>query len=173
MKRSNFLRVVLIGAVGFLGFTTVGCVPQNALATLTTTLGTAVANIATLEGNTTLATQLSADTKAASTAILNWKSGAPTTEVIQALGIVEDDLNLIPGTSEYAPLIDIAIATVQTILATIPVPTVAPTPAAPVTAKARRAVYLGHPAPNDAKQFKKEWNAVIAVNPTLGNAVIK
>ena len=150
-------------------FPTIGCSSQATLAALTRTLGTASASIATLEGNPTLAASLTADTAAAVTAITNWKSGTPANDVIQALGIVEADLNLIPGTSQYLPLVDIAIATVQSILALLPAPTVAPT----VTLKAFRTVHLGHPAPKTASQFKAQWAAVIAANPSLSAAAIK
>lgn len=147
---------------------TVGCINQSQIAALTQVLGTSAQNIATLEGNTVLAAQLKADTAAAVTAIDNWKTGTPAATVIEALNIVEADLNLIPGTSQYIPLVDLAIATVQGILALLPQPAV-PVPAV----KAVRTVNLGHPSPKTAKQFKQQWAAIIAANPSLAPAAIQ
>jgi len=177
MKIKNFFKSFSIASVmaalvvSLALLPTVGCISQSQIAALTQTLGNSAQQIAVLEGNPTLAATLLADTNAAVTAINNWKSGTPATEVIQALGIVEADLNLIPGTSQYAPLVDIAIATVQTILTLLPPPST-PVPA-PAALKTMRTVNLGHPAPTTAKQFKAQWNAVVAANPNLAAAAIK
>ena len=42
-----------------------GCNPQSTIAALTQTLGSASASVASIEGNTALAAQLTADTEAA------------------------------------------------------------------------------------------------------------
>jgi hypothetical protein len=176
MKIKNLLKSLSIASItaalvfSLVILPTIGC-SSTTFADLTKTLGAAAVNIATLEGNTALSTQLTADTNAAVTAITNWKSGTPADDVIQALGIVEADLNLIPGTSQYAPLIDIAIATVQTILSMLPASTTAS--AALSTHTHFRAVHLGHPAPANAKQFREQWNSVVAANPNLAAARIK
>jgi hypothetical protein len=176
MKLRNLFRsfsiagVVAVLILSLVGLPLVGC-SSATLAELTQTLGSSAANIATLEGNTTLSAQLTADTTAAVTAITNWKSGTPADEVIQALGIVEADLNLIPGTSQYAPLIDIAIATVQSILSLLPASTSASATLAP--GRNLRSVNLGHPAPKNASQFKAQWNALVATNSNLSAAKIK
>lgn len=88
--------------------------------------------------------------------------------MIQALNIVEDDLNLIPGTSQYAALVDLAIGTVEGILALLP-PTAA-TPSVslvPHTSIVHRHITL-QKSPKTAAEFKKQWNAIAAVNPQLG-----
>jgi hypothetical protein len=147
---------------------------QNTLATLATTLGTSAANIAKLEGNTALATKLTADTAAASSAIANWQTGTPATEVIEALNLVEDDLNLIPGTSDYAPLADFAIATTESILALLPQP--APTPATAASLSAHAVFYPAASMaslPKTSSQYKKQWNAIVAANPKLAAAKLK
>src|SRR5271170_5276536 len=100
----------------------VGCPAQNTIAALTSILGSSAASIASIEGNPTLAAQLQTDTAAAVTAVDNWKSGTPASNVIQALNIVEDDLNLFPVSGPYIPLIDLAIGTVESILALLPAP---------------------------------------------------
>ena len=137
---------------------------QSSVAALVTMLG-----IAALEGNTPLAAMLQADTAAASSAVLNWKSGSPTQNVIQALNLVEADLNLIPGSSKYAPLVVLAIGTVESIMEIIH-----PGSSSPTGINSRKGVthrvYLAHPPKTEA-QFKKEWNA-LAVGQ-LSNAAIK
>lgn len=131
-----------------------GCPTQSTIAALTSILGTSAANIAMLEGNATLAQVLTTDTAAAVTAVKNWKKGTPADEAIQALNIVATDLNLIPGVGPYAPLVDLAIGTVESILALLP----APTAQLKATYTPKRTVTLRGPIPSTAAQFKVEWN---------------
>lgn len=147
-----------------------GCTSQTTLAALTSTLGNAAASVAALEGNTAAATQLTNDTAAAVAAITNWKKGTPAQNVIQALNIVESDLNLIPGTSQYAPLIVLAISTVESIIALLPQPSPANRPAYVLGGGGD--YRLVSPAKN-AKDFKVKWNAIVAENPKLSAAMIK
>jgi hypothetical protein len=160
--------VMLLGTlVGTLPLTACS---QTQIADLTNTLGTSAANIAKLEGNSTLSTKMLADTAAAVAAIDSWKSGSPATEAIEALNLVEDDLNLIPGTSQYAALVDLCIGTVESILALLPqtsTTTTAPTAAAANVA--RRHVALANP-PKTAKQFRQQWDAIVKANPALAAA---
>lgn len=137
-----------------------GC-SSTTIADLVQTLGNSASQIAAIEGNTSLASKLLVDTAAAVTAINNWKSGTPAQMVIEALNIVMDDLSLFPITTPYAPLIDLAIATAEAIIALLPAP------AAPVAAAktARRQVQLGYPAPKNAKDYKKRFNAIVAQHP--------
>lgn len=145
---------------------------QSTIAALTATLGNASAQIAQLEGNTTLAAQITTDTAAAVKAISSWKSGSPAHNAVQALGVVEMDLSLICPTnasgwqascSQYAPLIQLALGTAQTIIMLID-----PT-ASLKTAK----VYMGGSTPTDAKEFKRQWNAIADHIPSLQSATIK
>ncbi len=163
-KLSSLAGVVLI----LLALTATGCPEQNTIASLTDALGNAAANIATLEGNSTLAAKLKTDTAAAVTAVKNWKKGTPAQEAIEALNLVEDDLNLIPGTSQYAPLITLAIGTVESILALLP----PPSGGALSPHAARPHVQLSQPAPKNKSEFKAQWNSVIASHPNLAQAKI-
>ena len=164
------IAVLLVGTIP-----TVGC-SSSTIADLAQTLGNAGAQIASLENNPSLAAKLKADTAAAVSAITSWKSGSPATEAIEALNIVEDDLNLIPGTSTYAPLIDLAIGTVESILALLPT---SATVAAPATLSehtaalkaARPNIVLSNP-PKTKAQFKSPWNAIVAKDYTLQKAKI-
>lgn len=148
------LAVLLILPVVFL----TGCPSQSTLAALTNILGTSAASIVALEGNTGLAAQLKSDTAAAVSAVSGWKTGTPAQNVIQALGIVEDDLNLIPATGPYVPLIDLAIGTVESIIALLPPPTGASPSFA--TAHAKRTITLHGPIPSTASQYKTQWNSL-------------
>ena len=132
-----------------------GCPSQNTIASLVDVLGNASSSIAALQGNTQLAATLKTDTAAASSAVLNWKKGTPTQNVIQALNLVEADLNLIPGTGQYAPLIDLAIGTVESIMEIVQPGSASVQGRVGVTHR----VYLKSP-PKNADQFKKEWNAL-------------
>lgn len=155
MKRFTVLTTgLLLAACMFI----TGCPTQNTTAALVTVLGNAASTIAALEGNTQLAATLKTDTAAASSAVLNWKKGTPTQNVIQALNLVEADLNLIPGTGKYAPLVDLAVGTVESIMEIVQ-----PGSSSPNGVMARpnitHRVYLAKP-PKDAAQFQKEWNAI-------------
>ena len=130
-------------------------------ADLVQTLGNSASQIAALEGNSTLAAKLLTDTGAAVTAIDAWKSGTPSTEVIEVLNIVEDDLQLFPITDQYAPLIDLAIATAEALISLLP-PSVASTT---FSAKQHRHVQLGYVAPKTRKDYVRRYNAIVAQHP--------
>lgn len=162
MNRRDFLTTASAAAVvSTLPLSLTGC-NQNTIAELVQVLGNSASQIAALEGNTSLAAKLLTDTGAAVTAIDNWKTGSPTQMVIEVLNIVEDDLNLFPIAGPYIPLIDLAIATVESIIALLPAPS------APVamSAKPRRHVQLGYAPPKTAKEYKKRYNAIVAQHPT-------
>ena len=151
---------------------TVGCLSQNTIAALVTTLGNASAAIAAMEGNTSLATQLKADTAAASAAVLNWQKGTNAQMVVEALGIVQDDLNLIPFAGPYIPLISLALVTVQEIIVIVTSNAPASTQAHIAKVTQRKVSYVGK-IPKNATQFKKAWNKVVAANPQLAPAAIQ
>lgn len=131
-----------------------GCAGQQTAADLINTLGQATEQLATLEGNTSLAARLPKDVAAASAAVLNWKKGSTTQDITEALNLVEDDLSLFPVAGPYVPLVDLAIGTVEAILAEFP-------SATPATVSAnRRAVHLPYKAPKNKKDFAKRWNAI-------------
>ena len=139
-----------------------GC-SKSTVVELVSVLGSATSNIANLEGNPALAAQLKADTAAAVSAISNWQSGSPATVAIEALNILAADLSLIPGTSAYAPLIDLAIGTIDSILALIP--------SSAVSVHASRSVHLQN-APKTKSQFKVQWDGIVAQHPALSSAAI-
>lgn len=163
-----------LSAMVLLGTLLTGCVAQSTIANLTAILGTSAASIAALEGNPVLAAKLTTDTAAAVSAVQNWKSGTPAQVVIEALNIVEDDLNLIPGTSQYAPLVFLAIGTVESILALLPQTSPSDEGLSTTrTVTAHRSVVLTQPAPKSAKAFKAQWNNIVKANPSLAAAAIK
>ena len=150
-------RIALVTFATLLVIMAAGC-NQNTVAALVTELGSASSSIAALEGNTALAAKLKTDTTAASTAVLNWKKGSATTEVIEALNIVEADLNLFPITDKYAPLVDLAIGTVESIMEIVQ-PGSSSSNGVTALAGVTHRVYLAKP-PKSAEQFKTKWNAM-------------
>lgn len=153
---------------------TAGCTSQTTIAALVSTLGGACASIATIENNPTLAQKIQADSNAASSAVLNWKSGTPAQDVIQAINLVESDLNLICTTipakqcTEYEPLIVLALSTAESIIAILN-----PSAAPKVRALSRipGAGTIGGP-PKNAKEYTQRWNALCAANPKLAKVAI-
>jgi len=149
------LKVLALVTALCISIGTIGCTNQAAISALVTTLGNATAAVATIEGATDLAAKLKVDTAAASAAVLAWKSGTPAQNIVQALDIVEADLNLFPVGGKYEALIVLAIGTAQSIIEIV-------NPGAvPVTAKvsASRQIRLSTP-PKNAAQLKKQWNAI-------------
>ena len=144
------------------------CFSQSQIAALASILGSTAASIAAIEGNPTLATKLTTDTAAAVAAINAWKSGTPDSEVILALNLVEDDLNLFPSTGPYVPLIDLAIGTVESILALLPQSSSAIAPHA-----VHRAVVLPFPAPKTASAYKGQWNVICSSDSRLAALKVK
>jgi hypothetical protein len=128
-----------------------GC--QSNLAALASTLGNAGASIAAIEGNTALATKIQTDTVAAVAAITSWKSGTNAQMALEAIQLVEDDLNLLPINSAYEPLILLALGTAASIIAILN-----PT-AVSAHMPGQRTVTLSNP-PKTAKAFKAQWNAI-------------
>lgn len=160
-------RILALTSVALVAVMLIGCPAQSTIAALTSTLGNAAAGIAALEGNATLAAQLRTDTAAATVDINNWKQGNASQNVVQALNLVVDDLNLIcPSTNAscgmYAPLIILAVATAQSIIQIV----------APGQALKSAKVNTDY-VPTDAAKFKTEWNNIANANPQLRSAAIK
>ncbi len=153
--------VVLAITVTFMA----GCPSQTSIAALVTVLGNAASSIAALEGNTALAATLKTDTAAGASAVANWKSGTPSQNVISALNLVEADLDLFPVTSRYAPLVDLAIGTVESILEIIH-PGASSIDSVHLRPGITHRVSLANP-PKTAAQFTKEWNDLAPAEATI------
>lgn len=170
---SSGTGAAVIVALLFASLVMTGCTGQQTAADLISIVGTATIALETLEGNGAAAQKLQADFNAADTAILNFKSGTPAQEVIEALNLVQDDLNLLPVSTQDQALVDLAIGTIDQILALLPAPAVAPVPAAArPTLSTAAFVTFTHPAvphrhphlaktPKTAKQFRTEWNKLV------------
>jgi hypothetical protein len=164
-----------------LAFTTTGCTSQQTAADMITTVGTAVASLEAIEGNTSAVQQIQTDFSAASSAVANWKTGTATQQVAEALTLVENDLNLLPVSSQDQALIDLAIGTVDQLLVEFPGTTSTTTPTATTVsfhyafyqAKVQhRTVHLAK-VPKSKKDFKAQWNAALRANPKLKAATVK
>jgi hypothetical protein len=146
-----------------LTFSTVGCLTQNETAALINVVGQSVSSIISIEGNPALAATLTTDFTAASTAVANWKQGTPSQDVVQALNLLVKDLDLIPVNAQDKVYITLAIATIQSILAVV-------MPAATghlSVAKAKSANVI------TVKQYKRQFNALVVLNPRFAQARIK
>ena len=183
-------KYTLFACIAVLALVTVvmvGCLTQSTMASLIGVLGNATASIASIEGNTALATQIKTDTAAASAAVLAWKSGTPAQDAIEALNIVEDDLNLIPicaavvndgkvahvsgldgdsaNCAGILALVDLGIGTIESILAMLP----ASTPASVNAGYPRRSVTPVHVTRwgDSSREFKDRWNKIVATDGSL------
>jgi hypothetical protein len=167
--KKKAIAVVLTTVLLFSGV--VGCFSQSTLAALVNVLGSATSTLATIQGDPALAQQIKTDTAAAVAAITNWKKGTPAQMVVEALGIVADDLNLIPYAGPYVPLISLALVTVQEIVTLITANSPTPVAAHKPKVTQRQVVYSGKIPKND-KQFREAWNKIVASDPQLSSAAI-
>lgn len=179
MKYSTLLVIpLLVLAMSANVILETSCSSQQNISELVGVLGNAVAAVAAAENNPTLAAKLKVDTQRASTQILNWKNGSPAQDAIEALNLLQDDLDLIPAASPYIALVDIGIGAIDAILAQLPQGK--PSPASPANSflsaegAAAATEQVGHqhrhpalakPAPKNAKEFKKQWNALVKAHP--------
>lgn len=138
------------------------CWSQQNIAALVSIMTNAASSIASAGNNPTLAQKIKTDGDAAAAAVLNWQNGSPVQEAEQALNILLDDLSLIPGTSQYAPLVAICVSAAEAILALLPQPTQSAKTKARLGASQKAALKS---APKNAKDFKKQWNAIRAQHP--------
>jgi len=185
MKR--VFGVVLMAVLVLMCGMMTACLTNTALSGLVTVLGNATASIAAIEGNTALATKIKTDTEKASAAVLAWKSGTPAQDAIEALNIVEDDLNLIPicaavvndgkvahvsgldgdsaNCAGILALVDLGIGTIESILAMLP----ASTPASVNAGHPRRSVTPVHVTRwgDSSREFKDRWNKIVATDGSL------
>lgn len=171
------MKRILI-SLGLLSVIALAACNQNTIAALVSTLGNSCSTLAQMQGNTQLAATIKADTATAVADIAAWKPGTDGEMAIQALHILENDLHqicaTIPGQTgqdcqKYEPLIQLALGTADSIIAIVQPQR--------VTAKAQKtcptfdlACKEPKGAPTDAKEFKRQWNAIVAANPALAGA---
>lgn len=158
---------------------------QKTAANLITVVGNSVTALVQIEGLSVDAVKLKADFSAASIAVLNWKQGTPAQDVVQALNILDDDLDLIPAlTDAQKALIVLGIGTVDEIITLIDPSAQAPvgTPVAAqvaftwtsyqVTASRRHHRKLARPVWN-ARDFKKQCKELAKQYPELAKPCSK
>lgn len=145
---------------------------QDTVATLTQTLGNAAAQVAALEGNQALSTQITADTDAAVVAITSFVPGTSVAQtVIQLINIVMADLSLVPVIGPYAGLIDLALGTAEALIADFSAKTNTPVVTGE-TASRVRVIHLAN-APKTRSEFVKQWNSIVKADPQLAPALLK
>jgi hypothetical protein len=155
-------RIFTLYAAGFVGFLlapVLGCgvVSKTTVAMLAQTLGNAIGNLAGLLGNTTIAANVTKYTTQLVADINSYVSGAPTQEIILVIADLEDAINLIPVSPEIQGLIELALGTIQGILAFFPTPAVA----AAVQARTKaRQVHLAK-VPKTSATFRTTWNSLV------------
>lgn len=160
------------------GLTGCGKVNQTTLAGLVLTLGNAVSALEVIEGNSELAAIIKNDTSVLANDIQNWIPGTTDQIIIEAIGLVEKDLNLLPINAGDVALIDLALGTLQGILAFFPIQAsaVANSKAVRASAKPIRQVHLDK-VPRKASEFSSQWNATyrkyVGDHPSIAGADIK
>jgi hypothetical protein len=146
-------------------------ISQSTLATWIATLGSAASQIATIEGDATLATQLQTDTAAAAAAVKNFVPGTDSAVVVEALNLVLSDLNLFTNDPTVTTIVDIAILATEGIIALLPQPSTPVTAAVAQPKVVHHTVVVGTPI-TTPKEFKRRWNLAVT-NTKYASAAIK
>lgn len=157
--RRKFALAILFFALVAMG----GC-PKQTLANLTATLGNAVAVLAQVQGNTALAQQLREHTNTAVAIIQNWKEGQSAADAIRALNRIIDDLKLFPAVDRFKPLITFTLGTIANIIDLL-------NRGGTGGEKPHTDVRITKP-PENATEFKHDWDAIRAGSPNMEQAPI-
>jgi hypothetical protein len=163
MNRRKFLQQT-IAATAVLSLYLAGCgkLTTTTAAALAQVLGSATAELATLLGNTALASQIDTATTKLVGLINTWVTGSTTANIIAA---INDLMVLIQSVEPLSPeitgLVTLALGTIQAILALFP-PTTSPSIVAPgVRAANLSSIGITHVARNE-QTFRQQWNMVLA-----------
>jgi hypothetical protein len=168
-RRTKAVSTILCLTICIAVCLTAGC-NQNTIAALVSTLGSSTAAVASFEGHSDLAAKIRTDAEQAKADVLAWKPGTDSEMVVEAIHLLENDLNLvcasIPGQvgqdcNAYQPLIVLALATADSIISIVK-------PTAKAQARASFTV-----APKSAKEYKVQWNSIVDRNPALAGVRIK
>lgn len=116
MTRRVFGRNIAMATVmGYGSMFLSGCGRGTVIAYINA-VNTAVTSILTFIGDDALAQTLSKDVARINAAVAGWTSGSITQEVIEAINIMESDLDLIPLSSTVTMLISIALVALNAVL---------------------------------------------------------
>jgi hypothetical protein len=146
-----------------------GKISQQSLAVLAQTLGTSMASLASLLGSSTIAAKINSITTAVVADIQSWVKGSPTDDIIQLLGDLETQIGLIVSNSVVvAALIELALGTIQGILAAFP------PAAAAVMARTKgvRVVKLAK-VPHVRSEYAAQFNAIVQNDPKFAKLAIQ
>lgn len=158
-------RVALCATVALALTGIAGCPKKDTLARLVATLGNAVAQLATLTGNTQLADRIRHDVALATAALQNWQPGMPAADAIRALNQLIDSLKLFPPNDPFRPLITLALGTAAAIIDFINMHTSTP------GERPHTDIKLTDP-PKNEEEFKKTWDAIRAGSPGMEKAPV-
>jgi hypothetical protein len=154
-------------------FMLAGCTSQTTISELTGVFGEAAAAFAAVEGDNATSKQISTDTALAVAQINAWKPGTPSQNAVQAINLLIADINLIPKLSQqdqaYA---DIVLAAAGSVITFLEANSPSATGAKVYFTLLAPNNYTG-PKINNAKDFKKQWNALVVSHPVHGLYKIK
>jgi|HubBroStandDraft_1064217.scaffolds.fasta_scaffold01182_10 hypothetical protein len=105
----------MASALGVMSMSEIGCGKSTIIGYLNA-VDSAVTGILNYIGDTTLATTIQKDINAVNAAIVGWTSGTITQNVIEAIQVLQSNLDLIPLTAPITALISIALTALSAIL---------------------------------------------------------
>lgn len=143
-------------------FTVTGCPGQNEAAALITIVGQSVASLASIQGiDPATIAKIQADFAAASTAVKNWQAGTPSQDIVAALNILQADINLLPVNATTKIYIELAITTIDSIIAIVSPSAAGTSPSPFITFGSHKTVKTMM----TARQYKNAWNAIVDAHP--------
>lgn len=180
INRRNFAVALLLLPLTII----TGCVPAaTQIAADGKVVGQAMLSIAAIEqvSNPALAANLTAAANGIIAATSNWTTGSTLALVNDAAQVAEVALAAIPQTAAIAPLIPIAIAALDIIIAQAGAPTANVATAvtahmrtAPIINQYRGRAHISHrPFRSIEGDFTATWNSEAKKHPALASAVLK
>lgn len=135
-----------------------GCSEASTVAEINTVLSQAIVIVAQADPSAPWVAQAKTAVTALETAETAWQTGGPVQAVDDALNTIEAVMAVVPVTAVYAPLVDVLVAGIEAILATLPASTkvgAVSKASNPHVGRVRIKHSLFH---SRVSEFKKAWN---------------
>lgn len=177
MNRRKFLATsaIAVTATGLLAIE--GCSPSTVVNEINVVLTEAASILTTVDPGAVWVVDFQAAVTALQTAEKAWQGGSTVQIVIDALNTLVAVTAAIPVTAPYSGLVDVFVAAIEVILASLPTSTPS------VGAKSQRLNHVNprigrvtiqhHLFHSRASDFKRAWNAEVDKNPSLSSATIR
>lgn len=133
----------------------------------------AIAALETQQGNAALASQLGEAAKALTAATANWQTGSAVADINDAATLAEIALAAIPTTAAFAPLVPIAVAAIDALLANVGGSTTATSSPAVGSVHAATPKLQHRVLRSPEGDFKAAWNGQVKASNLSPSLLVK